>query len=288
VAIYSDVIYGNSVSGIARLSGEFVGAAFCWWLLRLLLIRRRTKYSNAVIFIIAALSVVVTNAAKFGAGLDGREAREALRGVNADANAVAEVARKHPSNAFLQFLASALATAEEANAAIKRLDNELEPPLLANDVKPATATRAELRAYLAALKTAETNAAQVMPRVRAIVQQKRDKIEALAKSTGVSDDVKSEFLSSLDDKAAKDLDRLARQYTASATLFHALAANCALLTEYHGRYQVQSDGRILFADSGVIEAYGANSRAAQAAATENERLSEEGKKAQRTTFTSGR
>jgi hypothetical protein len=164
--------------------------------------------------------------------------------------------------------------------------DELEPPLLAKDINPATATRTELQAYLAALRTAQANATQIVPRVRAIEAQKHEKVKALAKTTGVSDDVQSNFLVGLDEAAAKNLERLERQSASYANLYRALAANCTLLIEQYGRYQVLPDKRIQFANGTATGAYSVNSHAAEAAAKEAQRLFEEAQQMQRMQRTS--
>jgi hypothetical protein len=283
MAICSKIIYDNSASGIGHLTGEFIGGAFLLFLLRLALIRRRTKYSDAAIFVIAALWVAGMNASK---GLEFKEAKEALRDVSFQAKPVADVAQQHTSNKFLQFAALALSAAEEASASAKTVYDELEPPLLAKDINPTTATRTELQAYLAALRTAQANATQIVPRVRAIEAQKHEKVKALAKTTGVSDDVQSNFLVGLDEAAAKNLERLERQSASYANLYRALAANCTLLIEQYGRYQVLPDKRIQFADSTATGAYSVNSHAAEAAAKEAQRLFEEAQQMQRMQRTS--
>jgi hypothetical protein len=282
--IYSSIIYGNSADGIARLAGQFFGAAFLLWIIRLVFIRRHAKYSTAAIFGIAALSLATSNAAKLGDALEAREAQAALQGGSTDARTVADVAHRHPSNKILQFFASAFAAAEEANAAANKLYDEIEPPILAQDINPATATRVQIRAYLAGLRTAEENATQLVPRVRAISAKKRESVNTLAKKIGVSDDVQSNFLVGLDATAAKEAAQLERQSAARIDLYHALAANFALLMEHFGRYQALPDGRVQFADAAASGAYSANSRAAQAAAEDVQRLFEQGKQSQRTSF----
>src|SRR5512136_850207 len=161
-AIFSTYIYENSAAGIGRLIGELVGAAILPALIAIP--ARRTTYAPAVVLVVAAVAVGIINTPKLIESIDARRGMKELSAVR-DPSEIEQALKKNPSNKFLQLMAGAAKLAKETDR--------------------ATATRADLQAYLNDLRTAETNAAAAMPRFDALVKKERDDVESLSRSLNV-------------------------------------------------------------------------------------------------------
>src|ERR1700722_2845054 len=105
-----------------------------------------------------------------------RESEGVLQGIT-DPAQIDEVLRQHPSNKFLQVMATAIRAANETNAAAERLAREVEPPAIAKAVSLGGASRNELEALRRDLKTAEANAAALLPRTSALLKTERAGVE---------------------------------------------------------------------------------------------------------------
>src|SRR5438552_3580305 len=131
---------------------------------------RKAKWRVGIAFFFLFASIV---AALYGASFilsmsklqedsDAREGQEALQGAS-DAKEIEEALRAHPQNRFLQFIAMETRVADETDAALEKLSNDIEPPLVSK-INFGTASRADLEALRRDLKTAEANTTTFLPR----------------------------------------------------------------------------------------------------------------------------
>ena len=107
-----------------------------------------------------------------------REGRAALQGI-ADASQIEEALRQHPQNKFLRMIAMETKAADDTNAAIEKLTDEIEPPAISKANNLGAASRSDLEALRGNLKTAEANATTFMPRYAAVLKAERDNVEKI-------------------------------------------------------------------------------------------------------------
>src|SRR5262249_45439798 len=145
---------------------EFTGPALflfaLTWLTSRVWQQRPSTYTAAVVTVIAALTVGLSNWQKLQDGIAAREATTALQ----DVGTIEQALKRNPSNALLQL--TAVVVKEETHWLAQKLSDEIEPPSLVKGIGYAKITRAELEAYLRDLKTAEANATAAIPRYLAL------------------------------------------------------------------------------------------------------------------------
>ena len=114
-AIFSTVIYNNSAEGIAFLAAEFTGPALflfaLTWLTSRVWQQRPSTYTAAVVTVIAALTVGLSNWQKLQDGIAAREATTALQ----DVGTIEQALKRNPSNALLQLTAAVVKEAQETH-----------------------------------------------------------------------------------------------------------------------------------------------------------------------------
>jgi len=129
-AIFSTVIYNNSAEGIAFLAGEFTGPAFflfaLTWLVSRVWRQRPSTYTAAIVVVITALTVGLSNWQKLHGGIAAREATTALKDVR-DPGATEQALKRNPSNALLQLTAAVVKEALETHRLAQKLSDEIEP-----------------------------------------------------------------------------------------------------------------------------------------------------------------
>jgi hypothetical protein len=273
-AIFSTYIYDNSAAGIGRLIGELVGAAILPVLIAIP--ARRTTYAPAVVLVVAAVAVGIINTPKLIESIDARRGMKELSAVR-DPSEIEQALKKNPSNKFLQLMAGAAKLAQETDLATAKLLAEIEPPALGKDINFATATRADLQAYLNDLRTAETNATAAMPRFDALVKKERDDVESLTRSLNISDDLSRNLLTGVDNRQTIFSALVSRRMAAQAELYRALARYIAFLVEQYGNYTVKPNGQFEFRDSSVVVGFNVAANAVKAAAKRVAELEVEGK-----------
>ena len=139
---------------------------------------RKAKWRVGIAFFFLFASIV---AALYGASFilsmsklqedsDAREGQEALQGAS-DAKGIEEALRAHPQNRFLQFIATATRAADETDAALEKLSNDMAPPLASKNINLANASRDDLDALRRDLKVAEANATTFLPRYAALLKR---------------------------------------------------------------------------------------------------------------------
>jgi hypothetical protein len=94
-AILSSIIYDNSAEGIAYLAGEFMSGALILYLVSWPW--RRSTYRNAIVVLIAASIVGLSNGQKLMDGIAGREGRTALQNARTPEQ-IEKALEQNPSN----------------------------------------------------------------------------------------------------------------------------------------------------------------------------------------------
>ena len=273
-AIFSTYIYDNSAAGIGRLIGELVGAAILPVLIAIP--ARRTTYAPAVVLVVAAVAVGIINTPKLIESIDARRGMKELSAVR-DPSEIEQALKKNPSNKFLQLMAGAAKLAQETDLATAKLLAEIEPPALGKNINFATATRADLQAYLNDLRTAEANATAAMPRFDALVKKERDDVESLSRSLNIRDDLSRNLLTGVDNRQTIFSAFVSRRMAAQAELYRALARYIGVLVEQYGNYTVKPNGQFEFRDSSVVAGFNVAANAVKAAANRVAELNVEGK-----------
>ena len=280
-AIFSTVIYNNSAEGIAFLAGEFTGPAFflfaLTWLVSRVWRQRPSTYTAAVVVVIAALTVGLSNWQKLQDGIAAREATTALKDVR-DPGATEQALKRNPSNALLQLTAAVVKEAQETHRLAQKLVDEIEPPSLAKDIDYAKTTRAELEAYLRDLKTAEANATAAIPRYLALLNDERSRVEAFAQLLQVDKDVVRSALSGTDKRHDRTADLTSKMLIVRAELYRTLGNAVAILVEQFDNYKVDANGRFIFSSQRIADRYNAASNALTPPAKRLNELKEEGKR----------
>jgi len=219
---FSTVIYNNSAVGIARLIGEFMGAAlFLLVLAWLTTLAKRVPRANgesrrwrrwhpsdhttAFILVITLLVVGLNNRQLLLDGLAAQEGQATLKDVRTP-DQLEKALAKNPSNSFLQFAAHVLKEAQETDRLTQKLSDEIEPPSLAKNIDYAKTTRAELEAYLRDLKTAEANATAAIPRYLALLKDERRRVETFMQSLQIDKGAVRDALSGIDKRHTRTAD----------------------------------------------------------------------------------
>src|SRR5262249_19492819 len=231
---------------------------------------RRTTYAPAVVLVVAAVAVGVINTPKLIESIDARRGMKELSALR-DPSEIEQALKKNPSNKILQPMARAAKLAQETDLATAKLLAEIEPPALGKNINFATATRADLQAYLNDLRTAETNATAAMPRFDAVVKKERDDVESLSRSLNIRDDL------SRNNRQTIFSAFVSRMMAAKAELYRALARYIAVLVEQYGNYTVKPNGQFEFRDSSVVVGFNVAANAVKAAAKRVAELDVEGK-----------
>jgi hypothetical protein len=280
-AIFSTVIYNNSAEGIAFLAGEFTGPAIflfaLTWLVSRVWRQRPSTYTAAVVVVIAALTVGLSNWQKLQDGIAAREAITALKDVR-DPGATEQALKRNPSNALLQLTAAVVKEAQETHRLAQKLSDEIKPPSLAKDIDYAKTTRAELEAYLRDLNTAEANATAAIPRYLALLNDERSRVEAFAQSLQVDKDVVRSALSGTDKRHDRTADLTSKMLIVRAELYRTRGNAVAILVEQFGNYKVDANGGFIFSSQRIADRYNAASSEVDARAKRLNELEEEGKR----------
>ena len=276
-AICSTLIYDNSAGGIGRIFGEFIGAAILASMIGFF--ARGATYTPAVVVAVAAIQVGILNAPKLIGSIDVQQGMTALREVGGDPTKIDQALKKEPSNAFLQLTAGAVKLAQETNLAATRLFEEIEPPALANVdfASFASATRADLEAYLRDVKIAETNVAAATPAYAALLKKERGDMENLSRSLNVGEDVRRGFLNGFDERQAKFLAFNSKMMAARVDLYRALETFIAFLIQQSGSYTIGANGQFLFPDQSALDRFNVALNAVKGTATKLMQLDTERK-----------
>jgi len=242
---------------------------------------RKARWRVGIAFFFLFACVV---AASYGASLilqlsklledsDAREGQEALQGAS-DAKGIEEALRAHPQNRFLQFIATATRAADETDAALEKLSNEVAPPLASKNINLANASRDDLEALRRDLKVAEANATTLLPRYATLLKAKRDTMEKTARSLHIENGTVSRFLRSVDRQHAEIMAYTSRMLPARADFYRAYGNYVAMLAAEFGAYKVVN-GLFIFPSQATVDRYNAAAQAMNAAAKRVDELEQE-------------
>jgi hypothetical protein len=278
-AVMSKLIYDNSGGGIARVAGQFLGAAallslVTWpW-------RRAPRYASAAfVLAIATFSVVIGNWSRLSNGIVTYQMKAALKGIT-DPKEIEKVAEQNPSNAMLQVTGMVFKAAQEALAAFEKQDEGIKPPALDQPPNYATASRSELEAYRRDLKIAEDNASSIMPRIDLILKEEREKVQNFARSLRLEERLIRDFLEGIDHRHAQGTSFSSRMMSARAELYRALGDQLSTLIAQYGAFEGGHGRQIVFSDQSALERFNSAGSAASAVAKRIAELEIEGKKLQ--------
>lgn len=241
--------------------------------------KTRVRIAFFCLFVsMAALSAgayFLANFEKFQERTAAREGQALLQDIT-DAAQLEEVLRRHPSNRFLQVIATAAKAANETRAAAEILSNEVEPPALSKNINLGAASRSDLEAMRRELKTAEANATLFMPRYVALLKAERDKVENYALSLHLEKDSVSIVVVGIDKRHAKATAVASRMLSARADYYRAYENYVAILFGEFGTYQVVN-GQFIFQLQRTVDRYNVAALAMTAAAKRVAELEEEKK-----------
>jgi hypothetical protein len=237
--------------------------------------RVRVAFLFLLVFIIvfSVGAYFVADLGKLQDSIAARESRTALQGIT-DPRQIDEALRQHPSNKFLQMIAMATRAANETNAAIEKLSNEVEPPAISKDINLGAASRSDLEALRRDLKTAQANATTFMPRCIALLKTERDNVEKYALSLHVEKDTISRFLDNIDKRHAEITAFTSRMSLARADFYRAYENYVAVLVGEFGAYKVVN-GEFIFPFQRTVDRYNVAAHAMTVAAKRVAELEEE-------------
>jgi hypothetical protein len=228
--------------------------------------RARIAFLLLFVFMIAALVGVyfVADLGKLHDLIAARDAQAMLRGI-ADISQIDEVLRQHPSNKLLRMMAMATKSADETNAALEKLSDEIEPPAISRAGNLGVASRNDIEALRRDLKTAETNAATVLPRYAVILKAERDTIEKYAASIQLGKGISNRVLDEIDKRHAEIAALASRTLSARADYYRAYQNYVAILIGEFGAYKFVG-GQFIFPLQRTADRYNVAARAMASAA----------------------
>jgi hypothetical protein len=214
-----------------------------------------------------------------------------------DAKQTGEALKERPQDRFQDksqpLLVMAAKAADETNAAMEKLSNEIAPPGIAKNIGfYSAASLSDLEALRRDLKTAETNATTFLPRYLALLKAERDTVEQYARANA-DKATAARFLAEIDRRHAEVTDFTTRMLSARADYYRAYDNYVAFLAREWGAYKVDK-GQFLFPLQFTYNRYNVVAGAMTMAANKVGELDLEGKnllmsrREQPTQFTKGK
>ena len=204
-----------------------------------------------------------------------RERQAALQGIT-DPGQLDAALKQHPSNRFLQLFVMATRAANDTDAAIEKLSNEIEPPAIAKIGNLGGASRSDLEALARDLKTAEVNATTFLPRYTALLKTERDNVRRYALSLGVGQDTTSKLMDNVDKRHAGITVFVSRMLSARADFYRADESYVGFFLAEFGTYKVVN-GQLIFPVQTTVDRYNGTAQAMTAAAKRVTELEQERK-----------
>lgn len=238
----------------------------------------KTRITVAFLLLFVVLIVggyLVRDLRKLQESVADRERQTALQGV-IDPAQLSEALKQYPSNKFLQLMAMATKAANDTNAAIEKLSNEVEPPSISKSGNLGGASRSDLDALRRDLKTADANATTFLPRYTALLKAERDSVEKYARSLGVGPDTTSKLLDNIDKRHAEIAALTSKTLSARAESYRAYDNLVALIIAEFGTYTVVN-GQLIFPSQRTVDRYNVAANAVTVAAKRVAELGEERK-----------
>jgi hypothetical protein len=168
-------------------------------------------------------------------------------------------------------------SADETNTALEKLSGEIEPPAISKAGNLGVASRSDIEALRRDLKTAETNAATLMPRTAAILKAERDTIEKYAASIQLGKDTSNRVLDEIDKRHAEISALASRMSSARADYYRAYQNYIGILVGEFGAYKFV-DGEFIFPLKRTADRYNVAAQAMTAAAKPVAELEQERKR----------
>jgi len=238
----------------------------------------RVRIGFLSLFIVLATGAYfVPDLRKLQEEMAARERQTALRAAT-DPKQIDEALRQHPQNRLLQTIAIATKAADETDAAIDKLSNEIAPSGASRQINLGTASRDDLEALRRDLKTAEANATTSLPKYVALLKAERDTIETYARSHGEKDAARS-LLQSIDRRHEEITAFTSRMLPARADFYRAYDNYVAVLIREFGTYKVVN-GEFVFPFQLAVNRYNGAAQAMNAAAARVGELEQERKSLQ--------
>ena len=239
----------------------------------------RVRIAFLLLFVfLVVFSVVAYFVADLGRlqeSIAARESQTALQGIT-EPGQIDEALRQHPQNKLLQMIAMATRAADETNAALEKLSNEIEPPAIAKAANLGAASRSDLDALRRDLRTAEANATTVMPRYIALLKTERDNVEKYALSLHLGKDTIGIFLDSINKRHVEIMTFTSNMLSARADFYRAYGKYVAVLVSEFGAYKVVN-GQFIFPFQRTADRYNVAANAMTVAAKRVAELEEERK-----------
>jgi hypothetical protein len=224
--------------------------------------------------VLSAGAYLVAELGKLRESTAARENQTALQAAT-DAKQIDEALRQHPQNRLLQLIAMATRAADETDAALEKLSNDIAPPGISNSINLAAASRSDLEALRRDLKTAEANATTFLPKYTALLQAERDNVEKYARSH-VEKDTAGRLLDSIDKRHAEIAAFTPRMLSARADFYRAYENYVAVLAGEFGTYKVEK-GQFIFPFQQTVDRYNVAAHAVTLATTRVDELEQERK-----------
>lgn len=240
--------------------------------------KTKTRVRLAFLSLIVAFAVgayFVSGLGRLQDDISARESRAALQGLT-EPGQIEQAVRQHPSNRLLQMIAMAGRAAEETDAAVERILDEVEPPSLAREVDLGKAARADLEALRRELKTAQANATVLGPRVGAVLASERDKVKSHALALRIGEPVVTGLLDVVDRRHAEITALMTKTSSARADYYRARENYIGMLAAEAGTYKVV-DGQFIFPFQRTVDRYNVAANAMTAASERVAALNEDRK-----------
>jgi hypothetical protein len=241
-------------------------------------VRVRIAFFLLFVFIIIAAvgAYYVADLGNLQDSIAAREGQAALQEV-ADPSQIDEALRQHPSNKFLRMMAMATRAADDANVAIEKLSNEVEPSAVAKADNLGPASKSDLEALRRDLKVAEANATTFMPRFVAVLKAERDNVEKYAVSLHLGKEFSTRLLDHIDKRRAEIVALTSRMLSARAEFYRAYQNYLAFLIGEFGNYKVVK-GQFIFPLQRTVDRYNIAAQAMAVAGKPVAELAEERKR----------
>jgi hypothetical protein len=236
----------------------------------------RVRIAFLSLFVVfSAGAYFVVELGKLREGMAARERQTALQAAT-DAKPIGESLRQHPQNKFLLLIAMATKAADETDAALETLSNDIASPGIAKTIDFfGTASPSDLEALRRDLKAAEANATTSLPRYTALLKAERDNVEKYALAHA-DKDTTARFLENIDRRHAEITALTSSMLSARADFYRAYENYVAFLVGEIGRFKVDK-GQFLFPLQFTVNRYNVVAQAMTVAANRIAELDQEGK-----------
>jgi hypothetical protein len=229
--------------------------------------KARTRTVIAFLFLLALLAgggYFIATLGNLQERVAAHRTRAALQEIG-DARKLDDALKGHPSNRVLLTIERASKAAKETSLAADKLLSEIEPQSLAKSVDYGKASRGDLDAVRADLKTAEAKATAFAQQYLALLKSERDEVERYALSLGVGKDTLSRFLTNLDKRRTEAASVMSNVSAARADYYRAYERYVAMLEGEIGAFKIVN-GEFIFPIQRTVDRYNAAAQAMTAAA----------------------